>query len=163
MKNRKNFETITRICGKFWTEDLFLGSARCLILTGIKFSCPRSPLEFTWINFSCPPKTISAPPPPPVTLSWRRACQDMRICEKKLLIALLSYNTDCFSIQKTACFSTSMFLLVLICQLKLSLYFQLCFGYMEERSVLVPPPNQNTTVDIWQTIQIQSWWQSTTD
>ena len=36
-----------------------------LIQSGINFSCPRAPLEFTQKNFSCPPKFISAPPPPP--------------------------------------------------------------------------------------------------
>ena len=34
-----------------------------LIQTGISFLCPRAPFEFTQkINFSCPPKFISAPP-----------------------------------------------------------------------------------------------------
>ena len=41
-----------------------------LIQTGTNFSCPRAPLEFTQINFSCPPKIYFCPP---VALSWRRA------------------------------------------------------------------------------------------
>ena len=45
VKNRKNFEAITRICGNFWTYDLFFFFG--LHHTGITFSCPRAPLEIT--------------------------------------------------------------------------------------------------------------------
>ena len=64
VENCKNFETTTRICENFCTEDLFFGLHFFrLLLTRINFSCPRAPLEFTLINFSSPPKFISAPPP----------------------------------------------------------------------------------------------------
>ena len=42
-----------------------------LIQSGINFSCPRAPLEFTQNKLLVPPKTYFCPP---VTLFWRRAC-----------------------------------------------------------------------------------------
>ena len=52
MENRKNFETATRVCGNICTEDLFF-----LVFTFL------FRLIHTRINFSCPPKFISATPP----------------------------------------------------------------------------------------------------
>ena len=43
-----------------------------LIQTGINFSCPRAPLEFTQNKLLVHPKNLFLPPP--VTLFWRRAC-----------------------------------------------------------------------------------------
>ena len=51
VETRKNFETTTRICGNFETKTLFFD-----------FSCPRASIEFTQINFSCPPPTQSRYP-----------------------------------------------------------------------------------------------------
>ena len=71
MKNRKNFDTTTRICENFCTEDLFFWSSPFSLdphshKLFVAFSCPRAPLEFTQINFSCPPKIYFCPPSHPI-------------------------------------------------------------------------------------------------
>ena len=67
-----NFETITRICGNFFTEDLFFCSSPFSFDPHWnKFLVPPCP---SWIHINkllVPPKFFL--PSPPVTLSWRRA------------------------------------------------------------------------------------------
>ena len=52
MKNRKNFEIKTRVCGNFWTEDLFFWSSPS------SFD-PHSRIHIN--KLLVPPKFISAP------------------------------------------------------------------------------------------------------
>ena len=85
VENRKNFELKTRVCGNFLTEDLVFG----LHL----FRLIRT-LEFTLINFSCPPKFISAP-------QSRYPGAGPASVAYKLIFVILLYSPSCFG-QETA-------------------------------------------------------------
>ena len=86
VENRKNFEMKTRVCGTFRTEDLLVFGLRLFRLIHT--------LEFTLINFSCPPKFISAP-------QSRYPGAGPASEAYKLIFVILLYSPSCFG-QETA-------------------------------------------------------------
>ena len=82
VENRKNFEMKTRVCGNFWTENL--------LFFGLHLFRLIHTLEFTLINFSRPPKFVSAPP-----LS-RYPGAGPALVAYKLIFVILLYSPSCF-------------------------------------------------------------------
>ena len=66
MKNRKNFETSTRICGNFWPKDLFFWSSSfSLDPHWNKFLVPPCSSRIHINKFLVPPKNLFLLSPPP--------------------------------------------------------------------------------------------------